>query len=70
MQAGSCAKVHDSWMWDTVVVIGITCVCVRVCVQFQKLKTNKSAEVENHAKHGNFIFGRRKMARLLTNSEE
>ena len=41
MQAVSCAKVHDSWMWDTVVVIGITCVCVRVCVQFQKLKTNK-----------------------------
>ena len=39
-------------------------------LQFKNMKTNKSAEVENHAKQGNFIFGRRKMARLLTNSEE
>lgn len=53
----------EHWNQPLMVVIGWG-------LQFKNMKTNKSAEVENHAKQGNYIFGRRKMARLLTNSEE
>ena len=53
----------EHWNQPLMVVIGWW-------LQFKNMKTNESAEVENHAKHENIIFGRRKMARLLTNCEE